>query len=231
VKPDGLVVPRNVGHPVGGGGSGLCRKLHISFHLSDVLDDPWVRDNVAHGLVIQEIPRVGNAVVGLGEDCALVDLGDRAVFAVLSTLDWPIAGEDGLAEESPVLRLVVGRVGNVLVHCIDKLAHITLIGFSIDELADTLVWLLGLAEDCHLVLAGITLDGGVSICATALTGLLLISCAAGSTGSGESLFSHDVVGIILLFVVLRESDAHVEVGARVLTKKSGQVPRVFLVIA
>jgi hypothetical protein len=37
VKPDGSVIARNVCHPVGGSGSGLCRQLHISFDLADVL--------------------------------------------------------------------------------------------------------------------------------------------------------------------------------------------------
>jgi hypothetical protein len=116
VKPDGSVVSRVVGHPVGGGGSRLCCKLHMSLYLLDVLDDPWVRDNVTCGLLIQEVPDVGNAAVCLGEYCAFMGLSNRTVFIVLGAFDWPVAGEDGLVEKSPVYCLVVDRVGDVLVH-------------------------------------------------------------------------------------------------------------------
>jgi hypothetical protein len=80
-----------------------------------------------------------------------VDVGDGSVLIVLGAFDGPFALESNPAEERPVLGFIVGRVDRAIpIHCVD-------------ELADALIGLLGLAVDCHLVLTRITFDGGMSI--------------------------------------------------------------------
>jgi hypothetical protein len=76
-----------------------------------------------------------------------VDLGDRSIFFVFGALDGAITHVHSFVEERPVLGLVVNWVGSTVpVHCVD-------------QLTGTLVWLLGLAVDSHLVFSRVTVDG------------------------------------------------------------------------
>ena len=53
VKPYRPVVARYVGHPVGGGGASLSRKLHVALDLTNVRDNFRVGDDVAGRLVAE----------------------------------------------------------------------------------------------------------------------------------------------------------------------------------
>jgi hypothetical protein len=46
--------------------------LHLSFNLSDVLNEPRVGHDVASGLVVKKVPRIGDAAIRLREDRAFV---------------------------------------------------------------------------------------------------------------------------------------------------------------
>ncbi len=53
MEPDRAVVARYVGHPVGGGGASLSRKLHVALDLTNVRDNFRVGDDVAGRLVVE----------------------------------------------------------------------------------------------------------------------------------------------------------------------------------
>jgi hypothetical protein len=105
-----------------------------------------------------------------------VNLSDRAILVVFGALDGPVAHVNGFVEERPVLGLAVDWVGcTVLVHCVGKLTY-------------TLIWLLGLAVDSHLVFSGVTLDGVVSIRALSSADFLAsVDATVGSTVLCEGL--------------------------------------------
>jgi hypothetical protein len=164
----------------------LRRQLHhISFDLADVLDDPWVGYYVTCGLVIQKVPCGGDTVVCLGKDGTFVNLSDRAILVVFGALDGPVAHVNGFVEERPVLGLVVDWVGcTIPVHCVDKLTY-------------TLIGLLGLAVDSHLVFSGVTLHGVVSISAASSADLLgTVDATVGSTVLREGLLFGGWVAVI-----------------------------------
>ena len=85
-------------------------KLHVPFDLTDVLHNAWIRHDVAGRLVIEEIPCGGDAVICLQEDGTFMYLGYGAILVVFGALDWAVALELHLAEERPVLGLVVDGV-------------------------------------------------------------------------------------------------------------------------
>ena len=173
MEPYGAVIPWDVGHPVGSGRASLGGELHVPFHLADVLDDLWIQNNVAGGLIVQEVPRFWYAVVGLRKDRALVDLSDRSILGVLGAFDCAFALKSIPAKECPVLGFIVSST--VPVHSVDELAN--LLGWfvnSVDKLADALIGLLRLAEDGDLVLAGVIFDGGMSLASAALSDLLAV---------------------------------------------------------
>jgi hypothetical protein len=98
----------------------------------------------------------------------------------------------------------------------------------VNELAHSLVRLLRLSVDLHLVLANITFDGSVSISIASSAYFLPNACA---TVGCEGLFSRDTV-VAVSGAILREGHACVEVvAAWVLSKQSGQVLRISLVVA
>ena len=59
MEPDRPVVAGDICHPVCGRRPSLCCELHVSINLADVLHEFGVRDDVACGLVVQEIPSIG----------------------------------------------------------------------------------------------------------------------------------------------------------------------------
>ena len=63
MKPHWTVVARDISHPVGGCGASLGSKLYVALDLADVLDDFRVRHDVAHQLVVEEVPGIWNATV------------------------------------------------------------------------------------------------------------------------------------------------------------------------
>jgi hypothetical protein len=98
----------------------------------------------------------------------------------------------------------------------------------VNELAHSLVRLLGLPVDLHLVLATITFDGSVSIGTSSSEDFLPKACA---TVGCEGLFSRDDV-VAVSGAILREGHACVEVVAVwVMSKQLGQVLRISLAVA
>ncbi len=113
----------------------------MSFDLADVLDEPGVGDYVTCRLVIQEVPGIGNATVGLREYCALVSHRDCAICIVLDAFGWAITVDSVFGKKDPVLSFVVSGF-------IDSISM-----YAMDQLTDSLVWLLRLSMSGDLVLS------------------------------------------------------------------------------
>jgi hypothetical protein len=91
VKPDGSVITWPVCHPVCGGRPSLGCELHISLDLTDVSDQSGVGYDVACGLIVQKVPGIWYAAIGLREDCTLVGVGNGPILVVFGALGGSVA--------------------------------------------------------------------------------------------------------------------------------------------
>jgi hypothetical protein len=136
-----------------------------------------------------------------------VSLRDGPVLVMFSTNGWSVAreshrvtlGREGLGEEDPIRRFVVmdGVGGAIPV-------------YSVDELTNALVGLLGLTENFDLVFARAAFDRCMALCATSSAYLRTIGVAGSSAVDRKSL-SSCAWGVVFVVTVLRECHSCAEV--------------------
>ncbi len=136
-----------------------------------------------------------------------MSLRDGPILVMCSTYGWSLAreshritlGREGLGEEDPIRRFIVMDGVGVAIPV-----------YSMDELTNALVGLLGLTEDFDLVFARVAFDRCMAVCATSLAYLRPIGVAGSSAVDCKSL-SSCAWGVVFVVAVLRECHSCAEI--------------------